>query len=292
MEASTESLFADLVETRRIFAAAGSSPGFLESSELKTLQDQYSYPPEYGYDPDTLLRRGTGRATQLLSLPGVQQSESFLEIACSDGMVSCALSQADKRTTAIDADGASFDARASRAGVRLLEMDAADLQFDDDTMDFVFSYNAFEHFVAPEAVLREAIRVTRPGGSMYLEFGPLYYSPYGQHAYRSITVPYCHLLFSEVQINEFAGQNGLPLIDFTHVNGWSLKQYRRLWDKYSPVIDKAFYKESVDVTHLNLIRQYPSCFRSKSRHFEDFVVANISVLFRKSQSVPARLSGG
>ena len=36
-------------------------------------------------------------------------------------------------------------------------MDAAKLQFKDESFDFVFSYDTFEHFAKPELVLQEAM---------------------------------------------------------------------------------------------------------------------------------------
>jgi ubiquinone/menaquinone biosynthesis C-methylase UbiE len=279
---STEALLESLARTRRTFAAATSSPPYLDISALQSLQDQYPYPPEYGYDADTLERRGVGRAAQILGLPGAQQAQSFLELACSDGMVSWGLCRAGKTATAIDASSARFDERAPREGVNLLEMDATDLRLGTESVDFVFSYNAFEHFASPEGVLREALRVVKKGGHIYLEFGPLYYSPFGEHAYRSITVPYCQFLFPKDLINDFATQHGLTPIDFSHVNGWSLESYRGLWRKYSHVLERVIYRESVDLSHLGMIGRYPSCFKSKSSYFENFIVANIRVLFRKS----------
>lgn len=268
--------------TQRIFAAAKDVPSYLDISTLETLQIKYPYPPEYGYDADTVEVRGIERATQILRLPGAKEAHSFLELGCWDGMVSCCLRRKGKIATAIDNRDAGFDARASREGVRLLQMDAAGLRFEDESFDFVFSYDAFEHFVSPEDVLREAIRVVRKGGYIYLEFGPLYYSPFGEHAYRSITVPYCQFLFPEHLINDFATQKGLDPIDFSHVNGWSLECYRNLWSKYSHVLTKVRYHEDRDLSCLRLIRTYPSCFKSKSNHFENFIVAGISVLFQKS----------
>jgi SAM-dependent methyltransferase len=279
---STDALLKSLVQTRRTFAAAGDSPAYLDAGVLQSLQAEYPYPPEYGYDPDTLERRGVGRATQLLGLPGAREAGSFLELACSDGMVSWALCREGKTATAIDTSRSQFDARARNEGVSLLQTDAADLPLVDGSVDFVFSYNAFEHFASPEAVLREAIRVLGEGGYIYLEFGPLYYSPFGEHAYRSITVPYCQFLFPKSQINDFALQNGLTPIDFSHVNGWSIQEYRELWKKYSHVLQRVRYKESVDLTHLDLIDKYPSCFRSKSDYFENFIVSNVSILCRKT----------
>ena len=193
-------------------------------------------------------------------------------------MVSCCLRRKGKETTAVDNTDAEFNKRASDEGVSLLQMDAADLRFEDESFDFVFSYDAFEHFASPEDVLRETIRVTKKGGYIYLNFGPLYYSSQGEHAYHSITVPYCQFLFKKDLINDFATQKGLAPIDFSYVNGWPLENYRELWNKYSQVLKRVSYKESPDLYHLDLISTYPSCFRGKSNNFENFITGNITVL--------------
>ena len=120
---------------------------------------------------------------------------STLEIACADGMVSSHLAKAGARATALDLSDALFDDRAHRTGVRFIQADAGEMPFTDAASDLARSINAFEHRTDPRAVLQEAIRVTRPGGAGYLHFGPLDRSSYGLHATRSITVPFCHLLF-------------------------------------------------------------------------------------------------
>jgi SAM-dependent methyltransferase len=272
----------DKREAQRILETASDTPSYLDGNALEILQERFPFPPEYGWDLDTLDSRGKERAAELLRFPGAQAAESYLELGCWDGMVSCYLASTGKRATAIDYRDIGFDERASRQGVRLIQMDAADLQFNDGEFDFVFSYDAFEHVASPEEVLLEALRVVKKGGYIYLDFGPLYYSPFGEHAYDSITVPYCQFLFSRKLINDFAGEKGLKLIDFDHVNGWSLESYRSLWNKYSHVLKRVRYYESVELSHLDLMRTYPSCFRSKSDYFENFIVDNIKVLFRKT----------
>ena len=196
-------------------------------------------------------------------------------------MVSSALAAQGKKTTAIDSRSEGFDERARRSGVSLMQMNAAMLNLPDESFDFIFSYDAFEHFASPAKVLQEAIRVVKPGGHIYLEFGPLYYSPYGEHAYRTIRVPYCQLLFSETTLNDFADKVGLPRIDFDHVNRLSLLDYRNIWEQCVPAVERVQYSEAANLAHLDLIRKYPSCFKSKSDHFENFTVASINVLFRK-----------
>jgi ubiquinone/menaquinone biosynthesis C-methylase UbiE len=268
--------------TQRIFAAAVDSPLSLDIDALGRLQMKYSYRPEYGYDAQVLEKRGIERAAQILRLPGAVKATHFLELGCWDGMVSCVLCRKGKKATAVDNRDTGFDERAAREGVNLLQMNAADLQLEDESFDFVFSYDAFEHFVSPEDVLREAIRVVRNGGYVYLEFGPLYYSPLGEHAYRSITVPYCQFLFTKKVINDFTAQEGLNPIDFNHVNGWSVESYRELWNKYSHVLRKVRYHEAIDLSQLSLISAYPSCFKSRSICFDNFIVSNIRILFQKN----------
>jgi ubiquinone/menaquinone biosynthesis C-methylase UbiE len=267
--------------TKQIFAAATDALSYLDIGALETLHNKYPYRPEYGYDAPTLKVRGIKRAAQILRLPGAHQANSFLELGCWDGMVSCGLCCKGKIATAIDNRDAGFDQRASLEGVSLIQMDAANLQFKDESFNFVFSYDSFEHFSSPEDVLREAIRVVRNGGYIYLDFGPLYYSPLGQHIYTLITVPYCQFLWPKKLLNEFCDQKGLGRPDYTHVNGWSLESYRKLWSKYSHILKRVRYNERFDLSHLSLIRRFPSCFKSKSKHFENFIVAEISVLFQK-----------
>jgi SAM-dependent methyltransferase len=272
----------NMLRTQRIFEKAADTPAYLEMNMLEALQRAYPFSREYGYDAKSLEDRGKRRAGEILRLPPAKEAASFLELGCLDGMVSCILCRKGKNTTAIDKRSEGFDERALREGVRLLRMDAAEMQFEDESFDFVFSYDAFEHFAQPERVLQEAIRVVRRGGHIYLVFGPLYMSPKGEHAYRSITVPYCQFLFPKSLINHFAEQQGLKPIDFSHVNGWSVQDYRRLWNKYSPRVKTLKYREWRDLAHLDLIRKYPSCFKSKSDYFENFIVAGIEILLQKT----------
>ena len=267
--------------THQVFEKASPRPEYIKYEDLVRLQDQYPPKPEYGYSSKIVKSRGIDRAIQILRLPGARNASTFLELGCSDGMVSAALSKRGKTTTAMDARSDNFDDRARQYGTRLIRMDAASMTFEDDSFDFVFSYDAFEHFASPETVLREAIRVVKPNGYIYLEYGPLYYSPWGEHAYDSITVPYCQFLFTRDALDRYTKTHGLTPIDWNHVNRLSLQDYRNLWQKYSTYVKCIRYFESLDLSHLNLIKEYPSCFVSKSSDFENFTVASISVLFQK-----------
>jgi SAM-dependent methyltransferase len=62
--------------------------------------------------------------------------------------------------------------------VEVLLQDACELQFADDSFDFVHSRSVFHHIPDPAAALREVVRVLRPGGVFHGGFH-LYTSPNG-----------------------------------------------------------------------------------------------------------------
>lgn len=267
-----------LASARLAFARAGTSPAHLDPSELPRLQAQYPPLNTYRYDPEAKQNRGRQRAADILA--NAKDARAFLELGCSDGMVSAFLAERGE-ATGIDLTSRGFDARAKAAGARLFEMDAAKLDFPDASFDAVFSYDTMEHFSDPRAVLYEALRVLRPGGALYFLFGPLYASPRGLHAYRTITVPYCHLLFDRPTLDAFvATLDGAKPIAWDAVNGMSVTDFRSLWRSVEGRAEREVYEERIDVSALDLVRRYPSCMKSSTRHFEDLVVSSIEVLFR------------
>lgn len=242
-------------EARLAFEQAGASPAWLDEASLQALQQQYGRPPDYGYDPHSLECRGQERASALLRF--IPSLRSLLEVGCWDGMVSCALQKEGNLTTAIDLRANGFDRRATDAGAHLLQMDAAGMGFDDNRFDAAFSYEAFEHLRNPEAVLREMIRVTRPGGHIYLNFGPLFMAPTGLHASWIITVPYCQHLFSIEMLQSFPDKHQLGTIEVEQMNRWTLQQFRKLWSQFSDDLKPLWYYEYPDISALDLIVRYP-----------------------------------
>jgi 2-polyprenyl-6-hydroxyphenyl methylase/3-demethylubiquinone-9 3-methyltransferase len=247
------------------------------------LQERFESPRSYPYDAATLERRGKERAHEISGvIPRFASTRDFLELGCHDGMVGAALCRRGKRVTAVDLES-SVDERTLQAGVVFLQADAAQLPFPDGTFDVVYSYNTFEHLAQPAACLAEAARVLRAGGFMYLSFGPLYLSPFGFHAFHSISVPYCHLLFSPEVLADFVERRGLAPLT-TYVNGWSITDHRELWSTFEDRLDTVELTEFRDLTGLPLVGAYPSCFRSKTDTFDDLVVSCVNIVFRKRPS--------
>ncbi|MGM9624109.1 MAG: class I SAM-dependent methyltransferase [Eubacteriales bacterium] len=73
---------------------------------------------------------------------------------------------------------------------------AYDLPFEDRCFDTVIMNDFMEHVDNPAAALREALRLIRPGGRIYINFPP-YYHPTGAHLSDAINIPWVQLFYSD-----------------------------------------------------------------------------------------------
>lgn len=102
-------------------------------------------------------------------LSRTKAGDSVLELGCGYGRVTREIAGVAGRAVGIDTARESLELGRSLAGgvaCEYIEMDAVDLKFDDDEFDLVVCVqNGICAFgVDPEALLKEAIRVTRQGG--------------------------------------------------------------------------------------------------------------------------------
>lgn len=65
----------------------------------------------------------------------------------------------------------------------------------DERADAVVSIDSFEHFRDPFSALMKMYELLRPGGSVFISFGPTWYHPLGGHLFS--VFPWAHLIFSE-----------------------------------------------------------------------------------------------
>lgn len=263
---------------RRAFESAASQPAYLDASQLDAFIARYYRDLNTRADRRFPHEKADERANEIRQnvrrwLP--ESNLRFLDVACGDGLTADAIEKQIGEVVAIDLSDKKF------AGSTTFEkMDAGAMRFEDDSFDVAYTFDAFEHFSSPDAVIKEIHRVLRPGGLLYASFGPLYNSPHGAHQFLSIDVPYCHLLFREEDCNAAAAARNLrPLTK--NLNYWSLRDFRKLFDRYSDRFETIYRFEKFNISFVDLVRQYPSCFRSKVDDFDELIVRSIEVLLRK-----------
>lgn len=107
--------------------------------------------------------------TLLDRLPG--RNGTILDVACGLGASTRRLldSYPGENITAINISAKQVArARENAPGATVLQMDAAKLDFPDNSFDAVLCVEAAFHFDTREAFLREAFRVLKPGGALVL----------------------------------------------------------------------------------------------------------------------------
>jgi ubiquinone/menaquinone biosynthesis C-methylase UbiE len=106
----------------------------------------------------------------LLEMSGVGPEDEVLDVACGPGLVACAFAARAKHVTGIDLTPAMI-ARAQEIQKenQLTNLtwrigNVLPLPFEDESFSLVVTRYTFHHFIDPQAVLAEMVRVCRPGG--------------------------------------------------------------------------------------------------------------------------------
>jgi SAM-dependent methyltransferase len=255
----------------------------VSESEFDALQRKYPKRPEYGYDHCSLVNRANRRFAEIYCQANVGcRRLRILEIGAGDGMLGVLLATAGHNVTLCDFEDWRSDA------AKHLHFIAADcclgIPFDTGNFDLVCSFNSFEHFHNPRYVFDEAMRVTKAGGLMHFDFGPLYCSPWGLHAYRSLRMPYPQFLFSQEFIEAKLTKLGIwdlgkQRTELQNLNMWKPSQFTNLWNRDGCEVSN--YQEHTDESHLKLIRRYPNSFSGRGLTYRDVTCSALSVTIRK-----------
>ncbi|HTY44422.1 MAG TPA: class I SAM-dependent methyltransferase [Patescibacteria group bacterium] len=108
----------------------------------------------------------------LIKMSSMGKNDAILDVACGPGLLSCALAPYVKKVMGIDLVPAMIEkAQKSQQEKNLSNIDwkigdILPLPFADSSFSIVVCRYAFHHFLKPEAVLKEMIRVTEPRGKV------------------------------------------------------------------------------------------------------------------------------
>jgi len=144
------------------------SVAVVENAFVEAVYDKVSIVYDLTYGPT--LHPGRLRAIERM---GIKAGDRVLEVGVGTG-INLALYPREATVTGIDYTAAMLEkareraARKNAAPVRLLQMDAADLKFADESFDIVYAPYLISVVPDPVKVAQEMYRVCRPGGRIII----------------------------------------------------------------------------------------------------------------------------
>ncbi len=282
---------------RRRLRRSGAEQALLQASpakerlpldELKRLAKEYPSPEVAHWDTtewiESSTQLGIERVAWMKRVLGsrLRPGTRCLELGAGDASVAGALANTGAEVLAVDIQREVYEDASRHMHVPFLEADVCNLAaIEDDSYDLVYSFDSFEHFPDPTAALAEALRVTRPGGHIYLRFGPLYDCPDGKHLGDRLGIPYAGVLFDDATIDAHMLEQGREVINHEYCNYWKLDQYRALFAPDPQRFRVIFAYDHLDLSALELISRYPGVFRARADTIDSFLVNVIEILLQK-----------
>lgn len=271
---------------KHLFDAAIPNRYYLPESNFSDFVDKYGSvetKPFQDYSEEGMESRARERAAFLHSL-GRQKEIRALEIGAADGLVlrellACGASEA----VAVDIVD-QLHPKAKEAGVQLALASAEDLSvLSPHSFDLIYSWGSLEHIPDAKKAVEECLRLLKPGGTLYLEAGPLSCSPWGYHYYATLKVPYINLLFPESLLHDYARtKHGEGFSDFLPwTNGKPASDYLALLKGLPPDIVIGGLWHGFDWFSSDMISRYPDVFKAKGINFNDFFIDGIRLTLKR-----------
>jgi SAM-dependent methyltransferase len=121
---------------------------------------------------------------------------SVLDFGCGTGSESVEMAlHGARRVVGLDIVAASLDAARQLALQKGVSQICEFKRETSEKFDVILSFDAFEHYENPEAVLKQMAQLTNPDGVIIVSFGAPWYHPLGGHTFS--VFPWAHLLFTE-----------------------------------------------------------------------------------------------
>lgn len=168
------------------------------------------------------------------------------------------------------------------------QTDAMSLLYRDAFFDCVVTINSFEHIPDPGRALAEAIRVTKPGGHVYISTDPIWTADTGSHFFHRVLEPWAHLLRDDDEFAAAMLANG--------ASAEETQEFRRAMNRwragdYARVMREAEASRLVDVIHHDswsgvtdeAHRRHENLARLRSRGFaeEELLVRGLRWVLRR-----------
>lgn len=198
----------------------------VENDFVEAVYDKLAKVYDFTFGPT--LHPGRIHAIQRMN---IQAGERVLEVGVGTG-INLGLYPKHCSITGIDFSSSMLEKARERAvrkelrGMRLLQMDAADLKFADDSFDIVYAPYLISVVPDPVKVAREMRRVCRPGGRIVILNHFLSPNPVLSRGERLISPFTIHIGFkADLDLPAFLAQSELQPVSIEKVNVpriWSL----------------------------------------------------------------------
>lgn len=152
-------------------------------------------------DPDRFYQALATDSVALVRRWSPLTGEVVLDIGGGPGYFADAFAGAGARYAGLEPDAGELTARGS-VGRNTVRGSGLELPVADDSVDVCFSSNVLEHVPDPRRMAEEMLRVTRPGGVLFLSWTP-WLSPWGGHE----TSPW-HFLGGRRAADRYARRHG------------------------------------------------------------------------------------
>jgi 2-polyprenyl-3-methyl-5-hydroxy-6-metoxy-1,4-benzoquinol methylase len=151
----------------------------------------------------------------------------------------------------------------------------------DVAADAVICLDSFEHFDDPGAILSTMYELLRPGGQVFISFGPTWYHPLGGHLFS--VFPWAHLIFSETALlrwREDRRREGLDSFRAAGLNQMTIGRFERLI-KRSP-----FQVEHLETVPIRRFRRF------HNRLTREFLTSIVRCRLRRGGCTPPATTTG
>lgn len=192
---------------------------------------------------------------ELITITSATKQDNVLDIACGSGIVSCEFAKHVNHVTGIDiTEGMINEAKKLQDKYQLKNIDweigeVTSLPYPNNHFSIVVSRFGFHHFLNPELVLMEMIRVCKPNGIVMVV---------------DVSLPDDKIdAYNRMEKNR----------DSSHVKALSLKEFEMLFDK-SGLKDN---KESNYAMKIELEEQLQASFPSDSLGLRNMILEDIGI---------------
>lgn len=152
----------------------------------------------------------------------------------------------------------------------------------NNSVDFMYSIDAFEHIPNPTEGIANCLTKLKPGATFYLQIGPTYYSPWGFHFYHILRIPYIHILFPEAYLEAYAQQENKQ---FPWTNRVPASTYLTYLNNLPADVQLVSLRYDYMWFFTRLLAKYADVFKAKQGvKFDDYFVGAIFAVLKKSET--------